>query len=120
MQEIKDIQMIFEGMICYNSWFSQKSYEVHRLKGIDCQSIVKCYTKLVKIFPRETIEQGWIFLYVMLHMHKYINNSTDSGRLFCLHHTVPGNVTCRHVHTTMFQLVVWFGGRGGNLCEGLS
>ena len=59
MQEIKDIQMIFEGMVCYNSWFSQESYDVHRLMEIDCRSIVKYYTKLVKIFPRETTEQGW-------------------------------------------------------------
>ena len=48
-------------------------------------------------------------------MYKYIpvSNLTDSGGLSCLHHMVPGTVICCHVLTTMFQLVVWFGGRLG-------
>jgi hypothetical protein len=73
MQEIKDIQIIFEGMVCYNSWFSQESYDVHRLMEIDCQSIVKYYTKLVKIFPRETTEQGWKMTKFHQQMHTVRN-----------------------------------------------
>ena len=71
-QEIRNFQGLFEGMLCYNAWFSKESFDVGNLPQ-EHQSVVNYFTKLVKECPRTTTSQGWKLAKFHQQMHTVRN-----------------------------------------------
>ena len=81
--------MIWKKVLCINN--QPRSYSVNLVLRIETTRTV----------------MGWFWKKQTDNLFCYSSSSQD------------GTVICHHMHTTMFQLVLWVGGRGGDLCDGL-